>query len=153
MEERHVKRSKTSVCQSRVDNAGAWIFFAWVPVLFLPCQLRISHTPQHGAAMRLPWRQCQRFAGSGLLSRCMYVLEAIAIGSTSPPIQNVGNLFSPKTETNLTTDYSDYTDTIGYDYLCPEVLLRKDSYAHPRLLPENLCNRRNLWFSNFVISG
>jgi|SRR6516164_10994423 len=30
----------------------------------------------------------------------------------------------------LTADYADYTDTIRYDYQCPEVLPRKDSYAH-----------------------
>ena len=32
--------------------------------------------------MWLPWRQYQRFPGSGLFSCCMYILEAIAIGST-----------------------------------------------------------------------
>jgi hypothetical protein len=43
---------------------------------------------------------------------------------------------NPKTETDLTADYStDYTDTIGYDYQCPEVLPRKDSYVHPPITP------------------
>jgi hypothetical protein len=40
-------------------------------------------------------------------------------------------LLIQKTATDLTTDYADVTDTIGYDYQCPEVLRRKDSYAHP----------------------
>ena len=40
-----------------------------------------------------------------------------------------------KTETGLTADYADYTDTIGYDYQCPEVLPRKNSYIHPPITP------------------
>jgi hypothetical protein len=36
-------------------------------------------------------------------------------------------LINPKTEADLTADYADYTDTIGYDYQCPEGLPRKDS--------------------------
>ena len=44
-------------------------------------------------------------------------------------------LVNPKTETDLTTDYADYTDAIGYDYQCPEVLPRKDSYVHPPITP------------------
>jgi hypothetical protein len=28
---------------------------------------------------------------------------------------------NPKTETDLTADYADYTDTIGYDYQCPDL--------------------------------
>jgi hypothetical protein len=50
----------------------------------------------------------------------------------------------PKTETNLTADYSHYTDTIGYDYQCPEVWLRNDSYIHP---PDNslkICEIRGI---------
>jgi hypothetical protein len=42
---------------------------------------------------------------------------------------------NPKTETDLTADYADYTDTIGYDYQCPEVLPRKDLYVHPPITP------------------
>ena len=45
---------------------------------------------------------------------------------------------NPKTETDLTTDYADDTDTIGYDYQCSEVLPRKDSYAHLHNLFKNL---------------
>jgi hypothetical protein len=40
-------------------------------------------------------------------------------------------LLGSSTAWNLITDCADYTDTIGYDYQCPEVLLRKDSWAHP----------------------
>jgi hypothetical protein len=36
---------------------------------------------------------------------------------------------------DLTADYADYTDTIGYDYQCPEVLPRKGSYGHPPITP------------------
>jgi hypothetical protein len=36
---------------------------------------------------------------------------------------------NPKTETDLTTDYADYTDAKGYDWRHPEVLPRKDSYV------------------------
>jgi hypothetical protein len=41
-------------------------------------------------------------------------------------------VLNPEAETDLTADYADYTDIIGYEYQCPEVLPRKDSYAHPR---------------------
>jgi len=44
----------------------------------------------------------------------------------------VAVLLAQKPKTDLTTDYADYTDTIGYDYQCPEVLPRKDSYAQPQ---------------------
>jgi hypothetical protein len=40
---------------------------------------------------------------------------------------------------DLTADSADYTDTIGYDYQCPEVLSRKDSYAHPNNNPFKIC--------------
>jgi hypothetical protein len=40
---------------------------------------------------------------------------------------------NPKTETDLTTDYPDYRDTIGDDYRCPEVLLQKIRW----LIPDN----------------
>ena len=45
---------------------------------------------------------------------------------------------NPKTETDLTTDYGDYTDRIGYDYQSLESFATKDSYAHIRQLPQNL---------------
>ena len=40
-----------------------------------------------------------------------------------------------KTETDITADY---TDTIGYDYQCPEVLPRKIRTFIARYLRENL---------------
>jgi hypothetical protein len=46
-----------------------------------------------------------------------------------------GPLTNPKTETDLIADYADYTDTIGYDYQCPEVLPPKDSYVHLPITP------------------
>jgi hypothetical protein len=46
-------------------------------------------------------------------------------------ISHAFGVLNQKPKPDLTTDYADYTDTIGYDYQCPEVLPRKDCCAHP----------------------
>jgi hypothetical protein len=57
---------------------------------------------------------------------------------------------NPKIETDLTTDCADDTDTIGYDYQCPEVLPRKDSYVHPHNLLK-ICEIGGICGFNFGI--
>jgi hypothetical protein len=60
----------------------------------------------------------------------------------APHLENRPVLLTQKTEMDLTADYADYTDTTGYDYQCPEILPRKDSYVHIPITPSKICEIR-----------
>jgi hypothetical protein len=56
----------------------------------------------------------------------------LSVESASEPLHETRGNF---TEMDLTADYADYTDTIGYDYQCPEVLPRKDFVRSSSITP------------------